>query len=146
VDDHAPDAPGRRPETVDDLPTVSCTRCGREWTLGYELDELVAGNQAVEQFALDHKQHTGHFPDDAATWLARCRNCPDGVERLSSRAARRWAEVHARHTRHSVAVSHGTDGDPVLVEPGDWKTASGDDGDRDADPGRGGDGDHGDRP
>ena len=119
-------------DAVDDLPTVSCTRCGREWDLAYELDELVAGNQAVEQFALDHKQHTGHFPDDAATWLARCRNCPGGVERLSSRAARRWAEVHARHTRHSVAVSHGTDGDPVLVEPGDWES-SGSSRDADAD-------------
>lgn len=132
MSDHpAPDDSSAPVDAVDDLPTVSCTRCGREWDLAYELDELVAGNQAVEQFALDHKQHTGHFPDDAATWLARCRNCPGGVERLSSRAARRWAEVHARHTRHSVAVSHGTDGDPVLVEPGDWESSESP---RDADP------------
>ena len=120
----APDTPDA--DEIDDMPTVSCTRCGREWDLAYELDELVAGNQAVEQFALDHKRHTGHFPDDAATWLARCRHCPEGVERLSRNAARRWAETHARHTRHSVAVSHGTDGEGTLVEPGDWGGASGD--------------------
>lgn len=111
---------------VDDLPTVSCTRCGRDWDLAYELDELVAGNQAIEQFALDHKRHTGHFPDDAATWLARCRHCPEGVERLSRTATRRWAETHARHTRHSVAVSHGTDGERTLVEPGDWESTRAD--------------------
>jgi hypothetical protein len=115
-------------DDVDDLPTVSCTRCGRTWDLAYELDELVAGNQAVEQFALDHKRHTGHFPDDAATWLARCRHCPEGVERLSRNATRRWAERHARHTRHTVAVSYGDgdrDGDeePSLVEPGGWRTS-----------------------
>jgi hypothetical protein len=109
-------------DDVDDLPTVSCTRCGREWDLDYELDELVAGNQAVEQFALDHKRHTGHFPDDVATWLARCRRCPEGVERLSRDAARRWAEQHARHTRHTVVVSHGSDdSESVTVEPGDWR-------------------------
>ena len=111
---------------IDDLPTVSCTRCGREWDLAYELDELVAGNQAVEQFALDHKRHTGHFPDDVATWLARCRRCPEGVERLSRDAGHRWAERHARHTRHTVVVSHGNDGsESMVVEPGDWKQTTG---------------------
>jgi hypothetical protein len=117
-----PDAPSEPldADDVDDVPTVSCSRCGREWDLAYELDELVVGNQAVEQFALDHKRHTGHFPDDAATWLARCRHCPEEAERLGRDAARRWAETHARHTRHSVAVTHGTDGEGVLVEPGDW--------------------------
>jgi hypothetical protein len=128
ADDPTPDPPDDAtpdsPDAVDDVPTISCTRCGREWDLTYELDALVAGNQSVEQFALDHKRHTGHFPDDAATWLARCRHCPEGVERLSRRAARRWAEVHARHTRHSVAVSHGTDGEELLVEPGDWKASA----------------------
>jgi hypothetical protein len=121
ADDSDPDSLPARADEVDDVPTVSCTRCGREWDLAYELDELVAGNQAVEQFALDHKRHTGHFPDDAATWLARCRHCPEGVERLSIAAARRWAETHARHTRHSVAVSHGVDGEGSLVEPDDWR-------------------------
>jgi hypothetical protein len=114
---------------IDDVPTISCLRCDREWDLSYELDVIAVGNQAIEQFALDHKRHTGHFPDDAATWLARCRNCPEEVERLSSNAVRRWAETHARHTRHSVAVSHGTDGESELVEPGDWEESSGDDAD-----------------
>ena len=134
-DDSTPDGPDEfaaRADAVDDLPTVSCTRCGRTWDLAYELDELVAGNQAVEQFALDHKRHTGHFPDDAATWLADCRNCPDGVERLSEAATRRWAERHARHTRHTVAIRHGdgdddeNEDDSSLVEPGDWRSPSAD--------------------
>ncbi|MFB6108473.1 MAG: hypothetical protein ABEJ82_06500 [Haloplanus sp.] len=99
---------------VDDLPTVSCERCGREWTLSYELDELRVGNQALEQFALDHERHTGHFPDGVATWRARCRHCPDGVDRLSAEAARRWAKTHARHTRHDVAVRG--DGEETVVE------------------------------
>ena len=53
---------------VDDLPVVSCSRCDAEWTLEYELEELCAGNQAVEQFALDHARHTGHYPDDVTPW------------------------------------------------------------------------------
>lgn len=100
-------------ETVDDVPTVSCERCGREWRLSYELDELRVGNQALEQFALDHERHTGHFPDGVTTWRARCRRCPDGVDRLSAEAARRWAETHARHTRHDVEV-RGTDETTVI--------------------------------
>ena len=130
-DDSTPDVPDEfaaRTDDVDDLPTVSCTRCGRTWDLAYELDELVAGNQALEQFALDHKRHTGHFPDDAATWLAQCRHCPDGVERLSQDATRRWAERHARHTHHTVALTYGDDAsdgrEPVLREAGDWQSSA----------------------
>ncbi len=90
-----------------DPPTVSCTRCDATWTLTYELDDLQVGNRAVEQFALDHKRHTGHFPDDITPWLARCHRCPDGEEFLAEDPARRWAEIHARHTRHTVTLTHG---------------------------------------
>jgi len=93
-------------EAVDDTPTVSCSRCDREWDLAYELDEMGVGNQAVEQFALDHRRHTGHFPDGVSTWLAECRRCPEGSEHLAERAAVRWARTHARHTRHEVEVSN----------------------------------------
>jgi hypothetical protein len=86
---------------------VSCRRCDREWELDYELTELAVGNQAFEQFALDHQRHTGHFPDGVSTWRAACRHCPERVERLAEDGARRWAETHARHTRHAVAVRHG---------------------------------------
>jgi len=104
---------------VDDTPTVSCARCDREWDLGYELDDLQLGNQAFEQFALDHRRHTGHFPDGVSTWQAECRQCPESVERLAEQAATRWAETHARHTRHEVAVTHATRDDPLLVgDPG----------------------------
>lgn len=101
---------------VDDVPTVTCSRCGREWDLSYELDELRVGNQALEQFALDHARHTGHYPDDVATWRASCRICPEGTERLSESSAYRWAETHARHTTHSVEVRHATDEETILVE------------------------------
>jgi hypothetical protein len=110
---------GATPTDVDDTPTVSCSRCDREWDLGYELDELGVGNQAVEQFALDHKRHTGHFPDDVGTWVADCRRCPEGSEHLARHAAERWAETHARHTRHSVAVEHAADDETTVVEPDD---------------------------
>jgi hypothetical protein len=103
-------------DRIDDVPTVSCERCGREWDLSYELDELVAGNRAVEQFALDHERHTGHYPDGVSTWRAACRNCPDGVERLSADAARRWARTHARHTRHDVTIHHADGDETTLVE------------------------------
>jgi hypothetical protein len=98
-------------------PTVSCERCGREWELDYELTELGVGNQAFEQFALDHQRHTGHFPDGVTTWRAVCRRCPERVERLSEDGARRWAETHARHTRHAVAVRHG--GEEVTLLAGE---------------------------
>jgi hypothetical protein len=98
----------RPPSTVvDDAPSVTCTRCDGEWDLTYELDELALGNQAPEQFALDHKRHTGHFPDGVTTWRAICRHCPEGSEHLAERGARRWADTHARHTRHAVEIRHG---------------------------------------
>ena len=109
-------------DEVDDLPRVSCSRCDHEWDLGYELDELCAGNQALIQFALDHERHTGHYPDDVTPWIASCRLCPDGEPFLSERPARRWAEIHARHTRHSVSIEHATDdadAERTIVEPDD---------------------------
>ncbi|QDX41434.1 hypothetical protein [Salarchaeum sp. JOR-1] len=106
VDDTDPD--------VDDTPTVSCSRCGDEWDLAYELDELKAGNQAVEQFALDHQRHTGHFPDGVTPYRVECRQCPNRESFLAERPATRWARTHARHTGHAVAVSH--DDAETLVE------------------------------
>jgi len=67
------------------IPTVACSRCDREWELTYELEEGAAGNRALEQFALDHHRHTGHYPDDVTPWLARCRRCPAGEEFLAER-------------------------------------------------------------
>ncbi len=106
-----PDSP--RPEewdvhethvNLDVVPTVSCSKCGQEWELAYELDELHAGNRAVEQFALDHHRHTGHFPDDVTPWIASCQHCPAEEQYLSERPAVRFARTHARHTRHTVAL------------------------------------------
>lgn len=102
---------------VDDTPTVTCTRCDREWDLEHELDDLGLGNQAVEQFALDHRRHTGHFPDGVATWRAECRRCPEGSEHIGERAARRWAETHVRHTRHAVALHHATADETAVIGP-----------------------------
>lgn len=110
------DDAGPSPPT-DGVPTVACSRCGREWRLEYELSELDVGNQALEQFALDHRRHTGHFPDGVSTWQATCRRCPEAVEHLGERAARRWAETHARHARHAVEVTHADLAEPVRVEP-----------------------------
>ncbi|MBB6646563.1 hypothetical protein [Halobellus ruber] len=95
------------------VPTVACTQCGRAWDLDYELEELYAGNRAVEQFALDHERHTGHFPDDVTPWIVECRQCPDGEQYLEERSARRWAETHARHTNHTVELQPPADGTPV---------------------------------
>jgi hypothetical protein len=86
-------------------PTVACSRCDREWTLEYELEELHAGNSAVEQFAMDHYRHTGHYPDDVTPWQVDCRECPNGEQFLSERPARRFARTHARHTRHAVELT-----------------------------------------
>lgn len=97
-------------------PTIACHRCGREWTLTYELETLQVGNQAVEQFALDHKRHTGHFPDDVSTWQACCQHCPERVDRLSERPARRWARTHARHTDHAVELRHVSLSDALVIE------------------------------
>lgn len=99
----------------DNVPTISCARCNREWDLTYELDDLQVGNQSAEQFALDHMRHTGHFPDSVSLWIVRCRQCPDGDEFLSERPARRWAETHARHTRHDVTVDHA-DAEQTVVD------------------------------
>ena len=104
-------------EEIDDTPTIACSRCDREWDLDYELDKLHAGNGALEQFALDHRQHTGHFPDDVTPWLAECRRCPGHEAFLSERPARRWAETHARHTRHRVALQHASIDGATTVEP-----------------------------
>lgn len=101
------DAETRSPDEVDDMPTLSCSRCDREWALDYELDTLQAGNQAVEQFALDHRRHTGHYPDAVTPWLASCRRCPAEEAFLAERPARRWARTHARHTDHRVSIEHG---------------------------------------
>jgi len=120
-DRHESDRPPRDEvpdrEEIDDTPTISCERCGRSWDLAYELDELAVGNQAIQQFALDHHRHTGHFPDGVSTWQASCRQCPETVERLEESAAKRWAETHARHTRHSVAIEHGEDEQTVVTAP-----------------------------
>lgn len=102
-----------------DVPTVTCSRCDDAWTLSHELDDLAMGNRAVEAFAIDHQQHTGHFPDDVSPWLASCRRCPDGAERLAESGARRWAETHARHTGHAVALDHASRAERELIEPGE---------------------------
>ena len=99
-----------------EVPTVSCERCGREWDLDRETDALDPGAHAIEQFALDHERHTGHYPDDVAPWTVRCRRCPDGERFLSERPARRWARTHARHTRHAVRLDPPT-GDAEVVSP-----------------------------
>ena len=104
-------------DEIDDTPTIACSRCDREWDLAFELDELGIGNQAIEQFALDHKRHTGHYPDEVATWRADCRQCPGVEERLSEEAAHRWARTHARHTRHRIAIHHATADETTIVEP-----------------------------
>ncbi|XVH33625.1 hypothetical protein ACNS7O_17055 (plasmid) [Haloferacaceae archaeon DSL9] len=114
----APDEPPRN-DAVDDTPTVACARCDREWDLTYELDSLQVGNQALEQFALDHKRHTGHYPDDVVPWQAVCRHCPGGEEFLSERPARRWAEIHARHTRHEIELHHSSDEPAITIGPSD---------------------------
>ena len=89
---------------IEDLPTISCSRCNRTWKIDYELEELSAGNRAIEQFALDHERHTGHFPDDVTPWIASCRRCPDRERYLTEHPTRRWAITHTRHTGHSVEL------------------------------------------
>jgi hypothetical protein len=93
-------------DPADNTPTVTCSQCDRTWALAYELDALYAGNQAFEQFALDHKRHTGHFPDDVTPWIADCDRCPATEQHLDEEPARRWAETHARHTTHPVSLTH----------------------------------------
>ncbi|ACM58893.1 hypothetical protein Hlac_3376 (plasmid) [Halorubrum lacusprofundi ATCC 49239] len=47
-------------------------------------------------------------------WIVRCQRCPDGEQFLSERPARRWAETHARHTRHAVRIEAPTGTDDVV--------------------------------
>lgn len=100
------DGVDRSPDEIDDTPTVTCSRCDAQWDLEYELETLRVGNRALERFALDHKRHAGHFPDEVRPWTVACEQCADGDEFLSERPARRWAETHARHTGHSVSIEH----------------------------------------
>jgi len=102
--DDPPDAHASLPEDIEDTPTISCSRCDRTWDLGFELDELQVGNRALERFALDHRRHTGHYPDEVTPWIADCRTCPDEERFLSEQPARRWAQTHVRHTRHAVEL------------------------------------------
>lgn len=106
-----------QPTNIDDVPRVSCSRCGRTWDLAYELDELGVGNRALERFALDHRRHTGHVPDDVTPWLVECRRCPDEETFLSEKPARRFATTHARHTRHALDVYAPGSDEPDRVEP-----------------------------
>lgn len=103
-------------ESAANVPTVSCSRCGETWTLSHELDELGLGNGALEAFAIDHREHTGHYPDDVRPWVADCRHCPDGVERIDETAARRWATSHARHTGHGVDLDGDGSTERVMSE------------------------------
>ena len=114
--EETPDAPPERDGEINDTPTITCERCDREWDASYELDELGVGNQALEQFALDHKRHTGHFPDGVETWRAVCRRCPEAAERLSESGAYRWGKTHARHTRHEVEIRHATDDETTILD------------------------------
>nr|WP_082222426.1 hypothetical protein [Halorubrum halophilum] len=107
------------PNDETEVPTVSCTRCDREWTLDTEFADLGPGSHAIEQFALDHERHTGHFPDDVTPWIVQCQRCPDGDQFLSERPARRWAEAHARHTRHAVRLEGPTGVDDVVSDDDD---------------------------
>lgn len=104
------------PRGAEPAPTISCSTCGETWTLSYELDELHAGNRALEQFALDHFRHTGHYPDDVTPWTASCQQCPAEERYLERRPAQRFGETHARHTRHSVVVESPTN-EPHEIDP-----------------------------
>ena len=106
------------PDDEREAPTVSCERCGREWSLDREVADIPPGGHAVEQFALDHERHTGHYPDDVNPWTARCERCPGGERFLAERPARRWAQTHARHTRHAVRLDPPS-GDSEVVSPED---------------------------
>ena len=115
------DAPSDDTRSGDErtAPTVSCERCDREWTLDREFDDLGPGSHAIEEFALDHERHTGHYPDDVTPWLADCRRCPDGERYLAERPARRFARTHARHTGHAVELRPPADeGSTEVIEGG----------------------------
>lgn len=97
-------------------PVVSCTRCDHTWDLDYEFEELQAGNRALEQFAIDHERHTGHYPDDVRPWTVVCERCPATEQYLSARPARRWANTHARHTRHQITLTD-PNGEQTEIHP-----------------------------
>ena len=99
------------------VPTVTCSQCDQEWELTYELDELQVGNRALEQFAMDHHRHTGHYPDEVLPWLADCQQCPASEEFLAERPARRFASTHARHTTHTVSLQSPDNDDGERVRP-----------------------------
>ncbi|MFC7072962.1 hypothetical protein ACFQJ7_13185 [Halovenus rubra] len=96
------------PDEAKPAPTVSCSVCDEEWELSYELTELHAGNRAIEQFALDHCRHTGHYPDDIAPWTVSCEDCQAEERYLEQRPAKRFGKTHVRHTGHSVSVDSPT--------------------------------------
>ena len=98
-------------------PTVSCASCNREWVLDFELDELRAGNRALEQFALDHYRHTGHYPDDVTPWVASCEQCPAEEQYLEKRPAKRFATTHARHTQHTVLLTLSDEDESRKIGP-----------------------------
>jgi hypothetical protein len=106
-------------EDPEDAPTITCKRCDQTWDLAREFEDLGVGNHAIEQFALDHKRHTGHFPDSIRTWRAKCHNCPEEAERLAQDAVTRWAETHARHTRHEIEICHARSDKTTLVASDD---------------------------
>lgn len=114
-----PDSHGGEWDAENDVPTVSCSRCGREWTLDSDLDVRAAGGGLIEQFALDHERHTGHYPDDITPWMVVCRRCPAGEQYLRERPARRWADTHCRHTGHVVELQPPDDDSPELIGKND---------------------------
>jgi len=105
-------------DAPDDAPTVTCSQCDRSWDLSYELDDLQVGNRAIEQFALDHHRHTGHYPDEITPWIADCQRCPQEEPFLAERPARRFARTHARHTRHAVDL-RPPESEPRTIGPDD---------------------------
>ena len=104
-------------DPIEMTPTVSCSRCDREWELSYELDDQAAGNRALEQFALDHQRHTGHYPDEVTPWIANCQHCPAGERFLAERPARRFAQTHARHTGHELTLQPPDSETDERIEP-----------------------------
>ena len=119
-ENHPPEAFEAAEETYppeSGVPTVTCSRCDREWELNYELEELQVGNRAPEQFAMDHNRHTGHYPDGVTPWTAACRQCPATDSFLAERPARRFAETHARHTTHTVTLRQPESDENETVQP-----------------------------
>ena len=111
-----PESPDDRLGDPDRIPTITCSECDQSWELAHELEELHAGNRAVEQFALDHYRHTGHYPDAVTPWIVACQHCVQEEQFLEEAPARRWAETHARHTRHEVGL-RTPDGDAEQIGP-----------------------------